>query len=65
MLHIMRIAFNGVMVVNLNIHGLQLLFKAFDGLLALVLGNHYTAHIKALGAVHLHQAQHIQIIGQA
>ena len=54
MLHIVRIAFYWIMEINLNIHGLQLLFKAFDGLLALVLSNYDAAHIKALRAIHLH-----------
>ena len=65
MLHIMRIAFNRIMIINLNIQSLQLILEAFDGFLASVLRNNNAAYIQALSAVSLHQTQHVQIIGQA
>ena len=65
MLHIMRIAFNRIMVINLDIQSLQLILEAFDGFLALILRNNNAADIKSLGTVNLYQTQYIQIVGQA
>ncbi len=64
MLHIMRIAFNRIMVINLDIQSLQLILEAFDGFLPLILRNNNAADIKSLRTVNLYQAQYVQIVGQ-
>ena len=65
MLYIMRIAFNRIMVINLDIQSLQLILKAFDRFLALILRNNNAADIKSLRTVNLYQTQYVQIVGQA
>ena len=59
------IAFNGIMVINLDAQRLEPLFKCVGHRLPLIAGEHHTAYVQADGAEFIHQPQNIQIIGDA
>ena len=60
-----RIAFDGVMFINLDPQSFQFLFISHHAGLTVKLGQNHTAHIQTIAAEGIDQAQYIRIVSDA